>query len=43
MKKLTDMFRKTSEVDETQGPVEEDTQEEVTSKNSDNIMEQTQQ
>ena len=32
MKKLTDMFRTTSEVDETQGPVEEDTQEEVTSK-----------
>lgn len=42
MKKLTDMFQ-TSEIDETQGPVEEDTQEEVTSKNSDNIMEQTQQ
>lgn len=42
MKKLTDMFQ-TSEVDKTQGPVEEDMQEEVTSKNSDNIMEQTQQ
>ena len=33
MKKLTDVFRTTSEVDEIQGPVEEETQEEGTSNN----------
>ena len=38
MKKLTDVFRTTPEVDEIQGPVEEETQEEVTSNNSDSIM-----
>lgn len=43
MKKLTDMFRTTSEVDETQGPVEEETLEEVTSNNSESIMGQTEQ
>ena len=43
MKKLTDMFRTTSEVVETEGPVEEETQEEVASNNSDSIMEQTEQ
>ena len=37
------MFRTTSEVHETQGPVEEETQEEVTSNNSESIMEQTEQ
>ena len=43
MKKLTDVFRTTAEVDEIQGPVEEETQEEVTSNNSDSIMEQPEQ
>lgn len=43
MKKWTDLFRTTSEVDEIQGPVEEETQEEVTSNNSDSVMEQTEQ
>lgn len=43
MKKLTDVFRATWEVDEIQEPVEEETQEEVTSNNSESIMEQTEQ
>ena len=43
MKKLTDVFRTTSEVNEIQGPVEEKTQEEMTSNNSDSIMEQMEQ
>ena len=43
MRKLTDMFQTTSEVDEIQGPLEEEMQEEVTSNNSDSIMEQTEQ
>ena len=45
MKKLTDMFRKTSEVGKIQGPMEDEkeTQEKVTSNNSDSIIERAEQ
>ena len=43
MKKITDVFRGRSEVDEIQRPIEDEkeTQEKVTSNNTDIVMEQT--